>query len=118
MSARAFPILALLVLFVTAPVLACVTMGRDEGPSAAPMDMGRGCTDDVGSDGLPVLCPESTMIAAGGNIELPRDLITNAPSTFPSEVFHGGVSHPPSSPCSTRLQGAVPLHKLHAVYLI
>jgi hypothetical protein len=117
MSARAFSILALLVLFVAAPVLACVTMGADEGSSAAPMDMGGGCTDDTGSNGQPVLCPETTMIAAGASIQLSPDLMTSAPSAFPSEVLHGGVSHSPGL-CSTPPQAAVPLYKIHASYLI
>lgn len=117
MNARAFSILALLVLFVAAPVLPCVTMGADEGSSAAPMDMGGGCTDDTGSNGLPVFCPETTIIAAAASIQLPRDLIASAPCAFTSEVLHGGVSHSPGL-CLTPLQAAVPLYKIHASYLI
>ena len=108
--------MVLLLLFVTAPVLACVTMGKDQGP-AAPMDMSGECTDDAGADGLPALCPGGAMIAAAVNIDLPRDLIANGPNALPSEVFHWGVSHPPSL-CSIRPPGAVPLYMIHASYLI
>lgn len=118
MTCRAIPILALIALFVAAPVLACEAIARDVGSSAAPMDMAVGCTEDAGMDGPPVLCPASAMTTPTPHVELPRDLVAIAPSPLPSEAYRSGLTLPSRSRSTPRPPGAVPLYKIHAAYLI
>lgn len=118
MTRRAIPILALLVLFVGSPVLACEAMARDAGSSATPMDMAGGCTDDARPDGSPVLCPASAIIAPTPYVELPWDLVAVAPNPLASEASRSGSARPARIRSTPRPPNEVPLYKIHASYLI
>lgn len=117
MTLRAVPVLALLVLFVGSPVLACEAMARETEASAMPMDMAGGCTDETT---VQTLCaaPGMRMLVSVPAVNAPQaPIASTGPLGGQAEPFNPHIARHPAplaSPSFTR----APVFLLHSAFLI
>ena len=118
MTLRAIPVLALLVLFVASPVLACEAMAKEAEASAQPMDMAGGCTDD---DTVQSLCavPGLSVLASvpGVNVSPAPILLAATPHGWQAEPGILGVPRFPARGPSPPFP-STPVFLLNSAFLI